>query len=403
MKLHHLHRDANKLIEHLYADGYSDWYINGVITMLQRILTTMAETNVQSYDEVFLHIAKQAKASTTLNYHATLFRLIRDFDLHGTYPCRSTNYEQLNSAFRRLVDEYCAEAKKTGKKDTTTHAAARNFSSFLRFVQNRGATSLDEITHEMEIAYFTNEAGDPNKSVSLRKQIACALQTCAPLYPNSECARVLLCLPQLRGRRKNIQYLTAAEISAIKDVLVSDASPLTFRDRAIGLLALETGLRGGDIAGLVFSAVDFNNDMIRLTQQKTGYPLEIPLPTHAGNAIYSYIHNERPNVDLPEIFIKQKSPYVGIGIHGLEHVCIKIMWTANVRQNAGDKKGLHLFRYRFATALLENDVPSAVISKSLGHACPESVEVYYGTDFVHLKETALSIEDFPVDLEALMI
>ena len=402
MKLHYLHRDANKLIEHLYAEGYSSIYINDVMKMLRRILIILAETNAQSYDEIFPHIAERAKASATLNYHMTLLRLIRDFDLYGIYPCHRTNYEQLNPAFMSLVDAYCTEAEKTGKKQTTIHGEARNFSSFLRFMQNSGATGLDKITHEIEIAYFTNEAGDPNKSVSLRKQIACALQTCSPLYPNGECERVLIRLPQLRGRRKNIQYLTTAEVSAIKAVLIDGSSPLALRDKAIGLLALETGLRGGDIAGLVLSSVDFENDMIRLTQQKTGFPLEIPLPTHAGNALYRYIHNERPDVDVPEIFIRQKSPYARIGIHGLEHVFIKIMWTANVRQNAGDQKGIHLFRYRFATALLENDVPSVVISKSLGHASPESVEVYYGTDFVHLKEMALSIEDFPVNLEVLL-
>ena len=46
--------------------------------------------------------------------------------------------------------------------------------------------------------------------------------------------------------------------------------------------------------------------------------------------------------------------------------------------------------------MLENGVQQPVISKTLGHSSPQSLEAYLSADFVHLKECALGIETFPV-------
>jgi hypothetical protein len=45
---------------------------------------------------------------------------------------------------------------------------------------------------------------------------------------------------------------------------------------------------------------------------------------------------------------------------------------------------------------LGNGVPQPVISRTLGHTSPNSLEAYLSADFKHLKECALSIEGFPV-------
>ena len=46
-----------------------------------------------------------------------------------------------------------------------------------------------------------------------------------------------------------------------------------------------------------------------------------------------------------------------------------------------------------------NGIPQPVISKSMGHTDPVSVETYLYADFAHLKECALSIENYPVPEE----
>ena len=75
------------------------------------------------------------------------------------------------------------------------------------------------------------------------------------------------------------------------------------------------------------------------------------------------------------------------------------MYTANIRQNRGDRKGLHIFRHYFATSLLKNGIPQPVISNALGHTSPDSIAVYLNADLVHLKECSLSIGLYPVRKE----
>ena len=72
------------------------------------------------------------------------------------------------------------------------------------------------------------------------------------------------------------------------------------------------------------------------------------------------------------------------------------MEEAGIRQSKGDRKGFRIFRHHLATTLLSNGVSQAVISDTLGHAAPKSVEAYLSADFVHLKEYALSTACFPV-------
>ena len=74
-----------------------------------------------------------------------------------------------------------------------------------------------------------------------------------------------------------------------------------------------------------------------------------------------------------------------------------------MRQNPGDRKGTHIFRHNLASSMLENSVPQPVITQTLGHTAPDSLEPYLRADFVHLKECALSVEQFPLAKEVLSI
>jgi len=82
-------------------------------------------------------------------------------------------------------------------------------------------------------------------------------------------------------------------------------------------------------------------------------------------------------------------------------VAVKIFKAAGIRQLRGDRKGFHIFRHHLATALLGNGVPQPVISRTLGHSSPNSLEPYLSADFAHLKECSMSIERFPVPEEVL--
>jgi len=174
---------------------------------------------------------------------------------------------------------------------------------------------------------------------------------------------------------------------------------LTLRDKAIGTLALIYGLRCCDIAKLKVDEVDFDAEKISICQQKTAVPIVLPLTATVGNAIYDYAELERPQNGSEFIFLSENRPYGRITEGSIGNIAAKIMAAAGIRQNAGDRKGFHIFRHRLATDLLGNGVPQPIISKITGHTSPDSLETYLSADFVHLKECALSIERFPLRRE----
>ena len=224
------------------------------------------------------------------------------------------------------------------------------------------------------------------------------MKACIPDHPDT-CPRLLSFLPALRETRKNIQYLTPEEIQKVKSTLVDGENILTLRDTAIGVLALYTGLRGCDIAALTFDVIDWDRDFIDIRQQKTKSPLQLPLTAVTGNAIYDYLTSERPQTESRYVFISQHKPYERLKNQSFGNVADRIMKAAGIRQSKGDRKGFHIFRHHFATALLENGVPQPVISRTLGHTSPDSLESYLRADFPKLKECAINIERFPVPEE----
>ena len=105
----------------------------------------------------------------------------------------------------------------------------------------------------------------------------------------------------------------------------SDKKTTTARDRAIGLLAIFTGLRCCDITNLTLCSIDWNNDIIYIKQQKTEVPLELPLTAVVGNAIYDYLTSERPATNAIEIFVRSRHPYTKLHRGSLGNISIKIM------------------------------------------------------------------------------
>lgn len=223
-----------------------------------------------------------------------------------------------------------------------------------------------------------------------------ALKINAPFYHSDTCLRIISYLPSFPQRKKNIQYLTKDETKRVKSVLDNDTS-LSLQDKAIGLLAYYTGLRSCDITALSLHDIDWEHDIIHIRQQKTGAPLVLPMRATVGNALFDYITKERPETIEKTIFLTVNAPYRRLHTSNLHAICVGIMKKAGIRNNAGDRRGFHLFRHHLATSLLENGIQQPVISSTLGHQSPDSLNPYLSSDFSHLKACALSIDCFPVE------
>lgn len=80
-----------------------------------------------------------------------------------------------------------------------------------------------------------------------------------------------------------------------------DCTSTALRDKAVILLASRLGLRAGDIAGLIFDDVDWTGAQLRVSG-KTRREVWLPLPQQVGDAILSYMQDERPSIAEAHIF-----------------------------------------------------------------------------------------------------
>jgi len=409
MNVQNLQDNYPKLISYMETSGYSKIYIDRLKREIKKILSTVDSKQWSCYRDVYLEYTKTSQSPDYLRNKRTFIGAIEQFDVHGRYPDGRRRHELfergayplLSSEFKFVIDYYCEAEKKRGKKVTTIYSESHNASTFFLSLQQKGIDNLDEITEEAVLSIFMSSDGTLLRSSSYKKNIAAVLKACIPYYPET-CPRILAFLPALRETRKNIQYLTSEEIQKVKDTLTDGENPLTLCDKSIGILALYTGLRGCDIAGMTLDSIDWNGDVIYITQQKTEFPLELPLTAVVGNAIYDYLTSERPHIESRYLFVSQNKPYDRLRSRSIGNVAVRIMKAAGIRQSKGDRKGFHIFRHHLATALLGNGVPQPVISRTLGHTSPDSLEAYLSADFPHLKECSINIERFPVPEEVFL-
>ena len=401
MDLQNLKEHHEELLSFMENNGYCSTYIHRFRDEINRILADADSHRWQSYQDIYLEYLKVPHSKDYLRNKRTVIGALEQFDLFGHFPDgrhRHTLFERgsyhlLVPEFQELIDFYRAHEVQRGKKESTIRGESLNTASFLYRMQEQGARCLDEVTEDAVLSFFVSDDGTLQKSCSYKKNISAVFKA-GLKWKEPQCRRILGFLPLLRETRKNIQYLTPDEVRLLRDAAENDG--FSARNKAILLLLLFTGLRGCDIAGLTFSSIDWEKERILVEQQKTSMPVEIPLSAVVGNAIYDYLEQERPDTGALSLFLTETHPFSPISAQGIANIVSKACRLAGIRQCPGDRKGTHIFRHNLASSMLENGVPQPVITQTLGHTAPDSLEPYLRADFVHLKECALSIEDFPL-------
>lgn len=94
--------------------------------------------------------------------------------------------------------------------------------------------------------------------------------------------------------------------------VIDSNSKTPLRDRAIILLAFNSGLRCVDIRNLKLLDIDWEKQELRIVQKKTGKPIAAPLNGKTLNAIADYILKERPECGDKHVFIRAYPAYTGI-------------------------------------------------------------------------------------------
>lgn len=173
------------------------------------------------------------------------------------------------------------------------------------------------------------------------------------------------------------------------------STPMGLRNKAVLLLAFETGLRSVDIRSLKLSDIDWKRAMVHVVQSKTGQALALPISATVMNAVADYILHARPDCDKQEVFLTVRTPYRplkgAVSLRSAFETCCR---KVGIPKREG--RSFHSVRRSFATELSSAGISLPTISQMLGHKNIDQDKPYLSYDKEKNSFCALDLSDTPV-------
>ena len=201
---------------------------------------------------------------------------------------------------------------------------------------------------------------------------------------------IVLSIPDIKYiRNKELpSVFTSDEIKRIVDSIDRN-SAVGKRAYAMIMLSVKYGLRAGDVTNLKFENIDWENRMIRISQNKTKRIIELPLLPEVGNAILDYLKNARRKSSLPFVFLNIKGPIHPITSQAFYGILNKYISKSSIENIDKRHHGPHSLRHTLASQMLKNGEELTTISATLGHSSTQVTTVYLSIDYLRLKECCI--------------
>jgi site-specific recombinase XerD len=203
----------------------------------------------------------------------------------------------------------------------------------------------------------------------------------------SALAQRVLAMPSKRYHRKQIHFLTRPEIEAL--LAVPDQKTWAGRrDRALILVAVQTGLRVSELIRLCCNQVVLGAGAHLRCTGKGRKERCTPLRKETAATLRAWLH-ERNGQPTDPVFPSARGH--ALSPEGVEYLLDKHTIDARQRCPSLEKKRVtpHVLRHSAAMELLQHGVDRSVIALWLGHESTETTQVYLHAD-LELKEKALA-------------
>ena len=188
-----------------------------------------------------------------------------------------------------------------------------------------------------------------------------------------------------------INVWTAEDCTRLLETVERNA-PLGKRDYAILMLAINLGMRQGDILNLKVQDINWKTSTVSFIQEKTGKRNTLYLDENTGWAIIDYLKNGRPPSEVYQnIFLRHSPPHVPMS--NFYTILQRYLIRAGIKGKAENTThGMHSLRHSLATRMLGEEIPVETISSILGHLDLKTSLDYLKIDLKHLRQCALETE-----------
>ena len=382
--LHVLESETVIICKYLSRNKYSDSTIAQTITYVRKLDKFLLERNLEKYSpELYLKIENEFLKTVSEKVRTkNAIKLLNNAILHKPLIVTKVKKqpEPVAKPLEISLTKYGQACLKAGNKPATVSKKIKLSREFLR---NCSISELKEITPEI-IQHAISITRNKEEWNYARYFLDFCFNTKLIEKKYGEL------IPKYSAPKKLPSTYSVEEITTI-EFSINRKTSIGKRDYALLLLATRMGLRSGDIVGMKFEYLDFDQNKIRLFQEKTGNYIELELLEIVKEALTDYIENARPHNKNPYIFLSCKGPYKQISTGTLRSGVVKKYMSIAKISTTGKKHGPHALRASLATSMVNDDIPFEAVSKILGHSSKETIKRYAKLDIEHLRACAIEV------------
>ena len=314
--------------------------------------------------------------------------VLTDFLSYGKVRKRIIQYvyHELPGEIGEAAFEFLKSQAKLRHSKLTIENHQRILSYFISHLALKSVTHVSGIRDEDVLSFIASVQNSKDNSLYTTRMFCRFLYEQKYIDKNVE---YVIGRNNFPKREKLPSVYDADEIKRIEDT-VGQSSGVGKRDYAMLLLATRLGLRSSDIAGLSFENLDWDRNIICLTQSKTKKVIELPLLTDVGEAVINYLKYARPVSDLQQVFLSACAPYRCINRLVINGAVSRTIIASGV-DITGRKFGPHAMRHTLASQLLRNGTSLPVISETLGHSDTQATMNYLRIDINNLMRCTLEV------------
>ncbi len=291
-----------------------------------------------------------------------------------------------SSEFTALADAWDADMADRALAPATRDAYGRVARAYLVFLEARGIRCLGDADGSSVLSFLDSLTGTWSTS-----SLFWVVSNFRPFLKFTDRSD-LVDASGLAGVKRSHAILPVLSDEIERLVVHACTTPMVAaRDAAITLLAVTTGLRACDIINLRLADIDWRARTAGIVQQKTSNPLTVPLTDLLVGRLADYVLDQRPDSPDDHVFLRSVAPHTRLADHATVH---RVITTVFGKAGVTDvKAGTRLLRHNAASRLLRAAVPLPTISAVLGHASPESTDLYLSFDQDRLLDCVLDVPD----------
>lgn len=301
--------------------------------------------------------------------------------------------------FPRLLQSYFVE-RLMNQQQASPHTVASHRDTFrllLAFMQKRlkkapSDLAIQDVDASMIGAFLDHlerERGNSARSRNVRLAAIHSFYRYVALCEPIVCgiAQRVLAVPRKRYIRKQVSFLTPDEI----DALLAAPDPSTWtgrRDHILILVALQTGLRVSELAGLRWDSLVLGHGAHVRCSGKGRKERCTPLRRDAVKALGLWAREVESHPSSP-VFPNARGGH--LSRDGIQYIVRKHAKAASRRCGTLKYKRVspHVLRHTTAMNLLQHGVDRSVIALWLGHESVNTTDVYLDAN-LQMKERALA-------------